>query len=606
MKSPNKIREIDDGLEFEVSSGNISKWCKCSKQDIDLVKAVKWGLDNKGKYVRGAYQGINQFFHRIVCPTPLSVDHIDRNTLNNRRDNLRPATGRMQNINRVTRSDKELPPGVCKAQGRYIAYYRVDDKSKAESFSIRTLGESVALRKALETRIRFISETKDYSDALINSDAVQKALEARGQHFDPLADMGKHLLDLQEAGVNVWTMLYGGKYVGLVNTSSHIERHRFANGQLCVAVQEILEGVLAKNGNDEDLTECRNAILAEATKLATKYAIPFHLPDWATEEKREEELAKEEAKILEERKKRELVEEERKRIEQEKEERMEMERRMKDRVERERVEEERRRAEKEREDKIEEERAREEVLRQEEIAQKMKGTAEDIRRVEEEIRERMKEEKKKEEERKEEERVRKEKRKKEEEEERKKEEEEMRKREVEMKARRLEREEMRRKEEEETRRKEEEQLKEIERKRKEEKAKEELMLDKQSKEEVEEKMMTEVNMGKVTQLVMKMPSKEGEKMVSRMLGAIERKIEVKKEVKKREYAEDKKVKQWIEEGCEKEKISRVLVKDAYDHYTKWSEEKKMKTEGKTKFLYYANQEGVTKETKPSLVGIRLK
>jgi hypothetical protein len=39
----------------------------------------------------------NIYMHQVICPSPTGVDHRDRNGLNNRRSNLRPATNQ-QNI----------------------------------------------------------------------------------------------------------------------------------------------------------------------------------------------------------------------------------------------------------------------------------------------------------------------------------------------------------------------------------------------------------------------------------------------------------------------------------------------------------------------------
>lgn len=83
-------------------------------------------LDNTG-YYRVAIKGKRYQTHRIVAhlrkgmpiDSPLCVDHIDRNRLNNHEDNLRVVTKQENNRNRA------IPkPSFCKQTGRWKAYGR--------------------------------------------------------------------------------------------------------------------------------------------------------------------------------------------------------------------------------------------------------------------------------------------------------------------------------------------------------------------------------------------------------------------------------------------------------------------------------------------------
>lgn len=66
-------------------------------EDLDLLYRYKWGVDDRGrqKYVRRGETkgGVSKtyFLHREIVNAPkgFSVDHIDGNTLDNRKSNLR-------------------------------------------------------------------------------------------------------------------------------------------------------------------------------------------------------------------------------------------------------------------------------------------------------------------------------------------------------------------------------------------------------------------------------------------------------------------------------------------------------------------------------------
>lgn len=73
-----------------------------SDEDAGLLESHRWHIHQTGtnRYVRGYPNGKRKdglvYFHRVVLPGVREVDHKDGDGLNNRRDNLRPAT-RSQN-----------------------------------------------------------------------------------------------------------------------------------------------------------------------------------------------------------------------------------------------------------------------------------------------------------------------------------------------------------------------------------------------------------------------------------------------------------------------------------------------------------------------------
>lgn len=80
-----------------------------SIDDFVRLRTVKWGvnLDRYGKvYVCRKVQGKRVYMHREItnCPPGLVVDHINGNTLDNRRTNLRICTERQNRYNSLTDS----------------------------------------------------------------------------------------------------------------------------------------------------------------------------------------------------------------------------------------------------------------------------------------------------------------------------------------------------------------------------------------------------------------------------------------------------------------------------------------------------------------------
>lgn len=97
-----------------------------SEEDYELLVKIKWTLNNG--HLLGSYQSRPAFMHAIVAERVLGprtpkhdTDHIDRNPLNNQRENLRYIT-RSQNILNSNRSDMRTKPlGITFAKGKWVA-----------------------------------------------------------------------------------------------------------------------------------------------------------------------------------------------------------------------------------------------------------------------------------------------------------------------------------------------------------------------------------------------------------------------------------------------------------------------------------------------------
>lgn len=77
---------------------------KISDVDFDFVKTLSLYLNNG--YVKTYYQGRHWKLHQLLIGN--NIDHINRDKLDNQRENLRPATQQQQNVNTKTRSKSGL------------------------------------------------------------------------------------------------------------------------------------------------------------------------------------------------------------------------------------------------------------------------------------------------------------------------------------------------------------------------------------------------------------------------------------------------------------------------------------------------------------------
>ena len=100
-------------------------------EDFDFLNQQKWHYGYGGYACRKKYLGKTNnaykyeliYMHRFINQTPvgLDTDHIDRNKLNNQRNNLRSVTSSANRINRGLRKDNKTG----------VTGVRLDKKNKA-------------------------------------------------------------------------------------------------------------------------------------------------------------------------------------------------------------------------------------------------------------------------------------------------------------------------------------------------------------------------------------------------------------------------------------------------------------------------------------------
>jgi len=160
IKEPNKYVKIEDGYEISVQYKDI--WYKfyIDEEDYEKVKLRHWRASHKGSkiYAVSGSKAKNNvvYMHNYIMDykyvTGYEVDHIDSNSFNNRKSNLR-IVPRLTNIqNTMARSDsKSGIRGVsyCARDGLYKCDFTFS-KKRFYFPSFKTIEEAVYCRRLME------------------------------------------------------------------------------------------------------------------------------------------------------------------------------------------------------------------------------------------------------------------------------------------------------------------------------------------------------------------------------------------------------------------------------------------------------------------------
>lgn len=135
-------------------SGKEKIYTLVDDQDFLWANKRKWKLSSSGYVSRsgGIKDGKHKTFllHRLICKTPsgMETDHINRNKLDNRRENLRVMTSRQNHFNTSIRKDNKTGfRGIHfdKNRKRWVLQVVIDSgaritirtKAKKEAINIR-------------------------------------------------------------------------------------------------------------------------------------------------------------------------------------------------------------------------------------------------------------------------------------------------------------------------------------------------------------------------------------------------------------------------------------------------------------------------------------
>ena len=97
----------------------LGRWNWCVKTEGRNWYAIR----KRGISINGVKHKFDVAMHRVLLPLPhgWTVDHRNGNGLDNRKDNLRPATVALNNQNQKPRNTSSPYKGVAKAQGKWRA-----------------------------------------------------------------------------------------------------------------------------------------------------------------------------------------------------------------------------------------------------------------------------------------------------------------------------------------------------------------------------------------------------------------------------------------------------------------------------------------------------
>jgi len=166
--TPNNYVEHDDCIELFMldKHGNIKGSTFFSKEHKELVLSYRWYMHTDRTsytyYARGGKGKEKILMHRLIIESKngelskgLTVDHKDKNGLNNIDFNLKISTDSEQQHNKgIFKNNTSGIKGVsyCKTKGKWVSQININKKIKRKSFEDKD--EAIAQRKEWEKEIK--------------------------------------------------------------------------------------------------------------------------------------------------------------------------------------------------------------------------------------------------------------------------------------------------------------------------------------------------------------------------------------------------------------------------------------------------------------------
>jgi hypothetical protein len=160
-------------IEFELQN---NMYGYCDINDINIVTQCVWtAKKSNDKYYIGHSKNISnpraEKFHNLLFPEYASVDHINRDGLDNRRINLRESNSTINEKNQKKRIDNKTgKTGVHFDinSNRYIVQWVDETGRKKKSFSTNKYGINVARELAIKFRQEMDQITDTYNGYIVN------------------------------------------------------------------------------------------------------------------------------------------------------------------------------------------------------------------------------------------------------------------------------------------------------------------------------------------------------------------------------------------------------------------------------------------------------
>jgi len=150
----------------------------CNYEDLYLVETHTWYCADGYAATNTSGSANQQYFHNLAMrhiPSDITVDHINRNSLDNRKSNLRLVDQRTQTINHGIKSTNTSGvTGVSydKKSKRWVAQWQDKDGNWCcKCFSSKKYGNEGAKAKAIKHRSWMICSLPHYVNALCLDDA---------------------------------------------------------------------------------------------------------------------------------------------------------------------------------------------------------------------------------------------------------------------------------------------------------------------------------------------------------------------------------------------------------------------------------------------------
>lgn len=169
---PNEFRFIANYVEFDVYdqvTSEVIDTFMVDAEDYPIVSKYKWRLVNG--YAKSSTQVL---LHRLLLNPKKGqqVDHVNLNTKDNRKNNLRIADNSLNSSNRRPYNKVNIKGVELHRNGKYSAYFRIED-TQYHSPCYRTVEEAAFARFILEQMFRAERLTQ-FSTKLIESLSLEQ------------------------------------------------------------------------------------------------------------------------------------------------------------------------------------------------------------------------------------------------------------------------------------------------------------------------------------------------------------------------------------------------------------------------------------------------